>query len=437
MTNLELPHWVYGPTYLLAVSGGMDSMVMAHVFLEKGFRFHIAHCNFQLRGEEADREEILVKDWCLQHHIPFHLKKVNTKTYAEEHKLSIQLAARHIRYEFFHHVRMEHNLDFIATAHHNDDNVETMIFNFSRGTGLQGLTGIPEKNGDIIRPILSWTKKQIRAYAEENQILYLDDSSNFKTEYTRNKIRLELLPLWEKLFPSLSQNLTQNRERFAEQHEVYQTQIATYRKKLLEQRGKDFFIPILKLKQFNTIKTIVYELLKPFDFSYDQSLQALDLMDAQSGHFIDNPTFRIIKNRQFLIITEKNTVESTWIHIQQDDKKIITDDFILTQENHEETPHHLSKEVNTCTVDNSQLEYPLLLRKWKQGDYLYPFGMQKKKKVARVLIDAKIPLHEKDKVWVLVSNDKIVWIVGIKADNRFRTSGQTLSHTVFHVRPNI
>ncbi|MBK7763382.1 MAG: tRNA lysidine(34) synthetase TilS [Bacteroidetes bacterium] len=420
--------------YLLAVSGGMDSMVMAELFLKQKLQFSVAHCNFQLRGEESDLDEALVRDWCLKHDIIFYGKKFKTLAYAEEHKLSIQVAARELRYTFFNELLHEHQLDCVATAHHRDDNIETMLFHFFRGTGIQGLSGIPASSAKLVRPMLPYSREEIQAYAQQNAIEYRSDASNFKTEYTRNKIRLEVIPALEAIFPSLKNNLNHNIERLHDANEIYIRTIENYRKKLVEVRGKDFFIPIRKLKNQDPLQTIVYELVKPFGFSFEQSIQVISLMQSQTGAYIESSTHKLFRNREFFLITERRSEHSEMLEISKEDQCIQAADFSLELNSYNKPiPNKISN--SEAFIHEALLEFPLLLRKWRQGDYLYPFGMTKKKKVARVLIDLKLPLHEKENVWVLESNKKIVWILGIRSDNRFRVDEHTQS--ILHIQMRI
>ncbi len=411
--------------YLLAVSGGIDSMVMCDVFLQNKISFGVAHCNFQLRGSESDGDENLVKQWCENNSIPFFVKKMNTKQYADEHRLSVQVAARELRYRFFYELIEKEAFDFIATAHHQDDNIETVLFHFFRGTGIQGMTGIPAENKKTARPFLHISKKEIICYARDHKIVYRDDRSNQKNDYTRNKLRNDIIPQLEEIFPAFRNNIAQNIARFHEVNLLYREQADRYKKRLLEQRGKDFYIPLMKLKHVSPLPTILYELLKPFGFNSEQSEQAILLMESETGHMIENAAYRLFKNRNFFIITEKNTTTSEVILIENDTENIHTADFEFIFKTEAKDDFKLKKDPAVCQADKGLLEFPLILRKWRQGDYMYPFGMKKKKKVSRILIDMKIPLHEKENTWVIESNKKIVWLAGLRMDERFRVDSAT------------
>lgn len=420
MNNLGLQYINRDSTYLLAVSGGIDSMVMFHLFLKSGLRFQVAHVNYQLRGEESDLDEELVSRTCQRHQIPFHRLTIDLKKEMDKKGISIQTSAREVRYSFFKEILEKEKLHRIATAHHADDHIETLLFHFFRGCGIEGLKGIPAKTEEVVRPLLHWPKQEIVAYAKTHAIEYRDDRSNSSTDYTRNKIRLEVIPQLENIFPTLKKNLVGNIARMNEVEAVFRESIASYRVRLMEQRGQDYYFPILKIQKLKVAATILYELLKPYQFNYEQSVQILNLMHSESGHWVENEKYKVIRNRQFLILTEKKEEKSDFILIQEMDKKVETSDFTLSIHSRKKEDLNLSKSLDTCTVPLAKLTFPLILRKWRQGDYLYPFGMNKKKKVARVLIDAKIPLHEKEHIWVLESDKKIVWILGLKSDHRFR-----------------
>jgi tRNA(Ile)-lysidine synthase len=420
--------------YLLAVSGGIDSMVMADLFLQQQLEFSVAHCNFQLREEDSNLDEQLVIDWCIKNNIDYFIKRVDTKEYCAQHKCSIQVGAREIRYAFFDEICADKNIDFIVTAHHQDDTIETTLFQFFRGTGIKGLTGIPARNQKIIRPLLSYSKQQIVDYAAKFQVAFREDKSNLKQDYSRNKMRLHIIPQLEELYPAFKNNIANNIHRMNEVNEIYLQQIKNYKKKLIEQRGKDFYIPILKLKTISPLATILFELIKEFHFSYEQTLQVLQLLERQTGSFVASQTHQIIKNRNFLIVTEKNTQLSELILMDEGNTKIETQDFVMKLKSIRADKFEINKGLKYCAIDAKLIEFPLLLRKWRTGDYLYPFGMTKKKKLSKVLIDAKIPLHEKETIWVVESNKKIVWVVGVKSDNRFRVSEKTQNVLCFEIK---
>ncbi len=416
---INLTHIHQDKSYLLAVSGGVDSMVMAQLFKKADIHFHVAHCNFGLRLEEADLDEKLVKKWCSNHEITFHTKRFETTHYAQENKMGIQQAARELRYAYFFDLMREYDLYKLATAHHADDQIETVLFNLCRGTGILGLCGIPAVNNILVRPMLHLTKKEILDYANKNDIQFREDSSNLKNDYTRNKFRHQIVPALEEIFPSFSQNMLSNIERIKETNLVFQQGIDSYRKKLLVRRGQDIYIAVLSLESIPALPTVLYELIKEFNFSYVQTLQVLQLKNSQSGALVQSETHKIIRNRKHLIITKIESRSSDLILIDQGNMIIHTHDFELQFDIVDAKKMGNEKNSEQIFIQTKSLVYPLILRRWRQGDYFYPLGLNKKKKVSRLLIDEKIPLHDKEKIWVLESDKKIIWVIGFRQDHRF------------------
>ncbi|MBP6624619.1 MAG: tRNA lysidine(34) synthetase TilS, partial [Chitinophagaceae bacterium] len=302
--------------------------------------------------------------------------------------------------------------------------IETVLFNWCRGTGLQGLCGMPLVNDFVVRPMLDVSKQDISAYALAHKIQYREDSSNAKLDYTRNKFRHQIVPVLEEIFPSFSQNILANIERMKDTNLIFQQGIQAYRKKLLEQRGKDIYLAVLSLQSMPAVSTVLYELIKEFGFSFDQTLQVLQLINSQSGALVQSQTHKIIRNRKHLIITQIDTQLSDLILIDQEDTHIQTSGFGLQFDKLAATTWSKDKNSELIFVSAKELVYPLVMRKWRQGDYFYPLGFNKKKKVARLLIDEKIPLHEKDEVWVLESEKKIIWVIGHRQDHRFAVKDQ-------------
>lgn len=424
---------------IVAVSGGADSMVLAALLHTLGVELLIAHCNFGLRGDESDGDERLVKDWAAGRGIPFHVRHFDTRTQLEARGGNLQETARELRYQWFGELCSESGFDLIATAHHRQDSVETMLINFFKGTGIAGMHGILPQQGRIIRPLLSFTKEELRQYAGAQHIPWREDSSNLKDDYTRNAIRHQLLPAAGRIIPGALDNLAANTIRFAEAEQLYEQAMAVHRKKLLEQRKNDWYIPVLRLRHVSPLNTILWELVKPFGFRPAQLGPIIHLLEAETGRYVQGTGYRIIRNRNFLILTPDWTEESTHILVEGEGAvsapgfRIQLRDATMSPESRERLKQ---PDKQLICVDRSLLQFPLVLRPWKTGDYFYPFGMQrKKKKVSRFLIEQKIPLHEKEKVWVLESNKKIVWVVGMRADDRFRVTERTSTGCYVSVTP--
>ncbi len=410
---------------LLAVSGGEDSMVMAHLFLENGLRFAVAHCNFKLRSDAADGDEQFVKDWCLDNGIEFHSVQFDTKQKSEEWKKGIQETARILRYEWFEVVRRQHKYAKIATAHHANDNMETLLINLFKGTGITGMHGILPENGNIIRPLLFAPKEMIAAYIAANGIVFREDASNASDDYLRNAVRHNVVPAVEQLFRNAVIHVNDSIARFAQVEMLYRKEIERERKKLVEKRGQDYYIPIRKLEKRPALETLCYELFLPFGFSSAQVLHILNLLKAESGHYISSATHRIIRNRDFLIVTTVPSETAELITIESVPCTIDTGKYIFSF-SLQQKPKLLPADNEEICLDMKEMVFPLILRKWRIGDYIYPLGMgMKKKKVARVLIDAKVPLHEKEDIRLLECSKRIAWVSGIRVDERFKVKDTT------------
>lgn len=410
---------------LMAVSGGRDSMVLADLLLKSGINIGVAHCNFGLRGDESDGDEVLVKAWCELKRVAFHNIKFDTKREAAERKTGTQETARDLRYEWFEQVRSEFKYAKIATAHHANDNVETLLINLFKGTGISGLHGILPQNGAIIRPLLFASREDITQYAFENSLLWRDDASNNTDDYLRNDVRHNLVPVIERLFPNAVDRVNESINRFAEAEILYNKAIEQERRKLIEKRGNDYYIPILKLKKHEPLATLCYELFQPFGFNSKQVPHIINLLDSETGHFITSATRRIIHNRDFLIVTSLPLESADFIAIDALPFKVVQGKYQYAF-SIEDKPKTIPKTANEVYIDMEQVVFPLILRKWKIGDYLYPFGMKmKKKKVSRILIDEKVSINEKEELRVLECSKRIAWVSGIRSDERFRVKEGT------------
>ena len=418
-------HNMQGCPVLLTVSGGVDSMVMAHLFLGAGIPFAIAHCNFGLRAEASDLDEQLVTDWCTTHNIPFHTTRFDTKQSSAEWKKGTQETARILRYEWFGHLRKEHGYWRIATAHHANDNVETLLINLFRGTGIAGIHGILPENGYIIRPLLFAAKEAILAYAAQHSVPYRDDASNETDDYLRNAVRHNIVPVMQQWFPNAIENVNESIARFAEAEQLYRKALEQERRKLMEKRGQDHYIPLLKLQKHTPLATIVYELLLPFGFTAAQLPHVLNLLGSGSGHFMASSTHRIIRDRDFLIITALPTDAADHLVIDAAPCTVVTDKYRYSF-SIQPRPQDIPADPNIACLDLDTIEFPLTLRKWRTGDYLYPLGMKmKKKKVGRLLIDARMPIHDKEHIRILECGKRIAWVSRIRPDERFRVTGTT------------
>ena len=424
---------------LLAVSGGVDSVVLCKLCKEAGFTFGIAHCNFQLRGTESDRDEHFVKDLSEKYNVSYYSIKFDTKEILKEKRLSIQEVARELRYEWFEAVRKSEGYDYILTAHHVDDNIETVLMNFFRGTGIRGLRGIEPRRDHIVRPLLFAKKEQLYEFLTANNLEYVSDFTNQKDDYSRNYFRNKVIPEIEKIYNGTIDNIEGNIQRFRDIEKLYQQAIEQHKKKLFEVRGSEVHIPILKLIKSEPLETITYEIVKSYGFTSAQVQEVIDLLGSESGRFIQSSSHRIIKNRNWLIIAPLNPEISQTILIEEGQKNLkfgsgylqfelfqnsIAESIIKTGKFIQPQGH---KDGQFAMLDAKDIRFPLLLRPWKQGDYFYPLGMKKKKKLSRFFIDQKLSRIEKEQAWVLEMNSKILWILGLRIDDRFKITEKTKS----------
>lgn len=410
---------------LLAVSGGVDSIVMAWLFKQAGYHAGIAHCNFQLRGAESERDEAFVKQMAATLDLPLHTIQFDTNAYVNTHRVTIQVAARELRYNWLEQVRAAEGYAYIATAHHMQDSVETALMNFTKGTGIAGLHGILPKQERLIRPLLFIEKDTLVAYAAMHNIAYVEDSSNITDKYTRNYYRHQIIPRLQEAFPGAVKNMAATIERMKEAEILYQEALDKHRKRLLFQEHNTWKVPVGKLQKSIPQQTIAWELFREFGCSSAQTQQVLSLLDSESGRYVETATHRIIRNRQWLLITPLTTEDAPLVVIEPEQPHIHFKGGQLHIRRQERGTTAIPAAPETAWLDAAQVSYPLILRKWKQGDYFYPLGMPKKKKVSRFLIDQKLSLPQKENVWVLESNKRIVWVIGMRIDDRMKITPGT------------
>ena len=411
-----------GKKILIACSGGLDSVVLSRLFKELNYNISLAHCNFSLRGKESDEDEKFVISLAGMLSIPVFNKKFNTKAYKIKHKLSTQVAARKLRYQWFDEVCAGHSFDYLATAHHLDDDLETFLINLSRGTGLKGLTGIPVMNDKIIRPFLNFPRADILYYAKEKNSTWREDSSNQTTDYLRNKLRIEVIPRLKEVDLNLLNGFQQTQKNLNESASLVNDYMALIKNLIVNKTDEGFEIDIFKLQELPNTNALLYELLAPFGFTAWNDIS--NLLVAQSGKQIFSETHRIIKNRTSLLLVENNLVQDQETYLIKESDKRIDVPINLKIEQVEKTSDYIPGIVY---LDAQKLKFPLQLRKWQEGDLFYPFGMTGKKKLSKFFKDEKLSLLAKEKTWVLTSSDDIVWIVGIRADHRFKVESQTKS----------
>ncbi|NTW31465.1 MAG: tRNA lysidine(34) synthetase TilS [Bacteroidetes bacterium] len=462
---------------LVAVSGGIDSIVLCHLLGKEGFDFGIAHCNFNLRGKESDGDEKFVKNLAKQLNVPFYVKKFDTQAYSEKHGISIQMAARDLRYSWFEEIRIKNHYDYIATAHHQNDEIETFFINLIRGTGIAGLHGIKAKTGNIVRPLMFAGRNQIDNFASKNKIEYREDSSNASLKYLRNKIRHQLIPLLKEMNPDIENSITNDIKKISQIENVFQSLVEEKKAGIVKHEREIAFIDIEKIYDLQHKELFLFEYLKPYNFSGEIIKKISDSLKSLSGKQFFSSTHRLVKDRTQLIISPLNDTNKETIflikkncleiktplhlkfktfnisnpinsqmglkslcrdHLNYPDLKVgaiqnsceqralaqnikksnnICDDLFDNSE--------ILKKKNIACIDNDKLIFPLKLRKWKAGDYFYPYGMKGKKKISDFFTDQKLSLLDKENTWLLCNDNDIIWVVGYRLDNRYRITNKT------------
>ncbi len=423
-----------GKKLLLAISGGIDSTVLTHLFYKLNFSISLAHCNFSLRGKESNRDEQFVIDLGEKLQIPTYTTKFDTKKYASENGISTQMAARDLRYNWFEKITNENNLDYIITAHQKDDVIETFIINLTRATGLDGLTGIPEINGNIVRPFLPFDRNDILIYATKNKLKWREDQSNSSIRYVRNKIRHKIVPILKEINPSLLATFHKTLENLKGSQQIVKDRIKNVQQEVSTIHHNEVHFEVEKLKNLSNPKVYLFELLNEYGFTEWEDV--VSLLDAQSGKFVLSKTHRLLKNRGVLILSKNLNVES------------VNDFQILENTTEINVPIHLKVELvsvpselgnnqnnvlgelisndnNVISIDYDKIQFPLTIRKKQKGDYFFPIGLQGKKKVSKYFKDEKMSLLEKENTWLLCSKNDIIWVIGRRLDDRFKVTNSS------------
>lgn len=410
---------------MLALSGGVDSVVMTDLFCMSGYSCMVLHCNFGLRGEESDGDESFVRALAANYELPVFVKKFETESYAEEMGISIQMAARELRYEWFTEMAENQGVELIATAHNQNDSAETALLNLARGTGIRGLTGIPVRNGRYIRPLLFATRSEIIEYSRLHHLRFREDSSNATTKYQRNKVRHELIPLFEEINPAFIRTMGENIQRFEDAYVMYRERVEQERARLFSDRATHVEVDLPGLRKLQPLGSWLYELFSEYGFSMDQCLNIEKILDSPSGKQFISPAYRLFKDREKLLLFRAKDTAFERYYIDSPTSTatlpFAMDIEVLDREELESFPG----DQNIALLDLDALNFPLMLRKWQHGDYFFPLGMEQMKKVSDFFIDNKVPVPVKKHTWILTSGKKIVWIVGLRIDHRFRITDAT------------
>ena len=402
---------------LVALSGGADSVALLRVLLALDYRVEAVHCNFRLRGDESDRDEQFVKDLCNRHHVPLHLIHFDTAEYASLHQVSIEMAARELRYRYFDQLRQDIEAETVCVAHHRDDAVETFLMNLLRGAGIHGLTGIRPRNGHIVRPLLCVSRQEILQYLDSIGQDYVTDSTNLQPDVLRNKLRLQLIPLLEQFSPGASDNIARSATYLSEAEKVYNASWSAF--------GAHWglTLPLSTLKSSPSPLCFLHEWLSPYGFNRTQIEQILACLDGESGREFTSATHTLVIDRDAMMI-ESVSVPMKPLVIPEPGNYRLSDDRLLKVDSSDDVS--ISKLADCATLDKAKVLFPLTVRPVQSGDVFSPFGMEGRKLVSDFLTDRKLSILEKRRQLVVTdANGAILWLVGLRTDNRFRVNSDT------------
>lgn len=417
---------------LAAVSGGADSLVMLHLLAQGRFKVSVAHCNFKLRGAEADADEQFVSQLAEKYGMPFFSISFDTTAYADEHKISIEMAARELRYNWFAQLAAEHGFDRILTAHHLDDNVETMILNICRGTGINGLAGISIVNGSIVRPLLFASRQQIEDYAAANGLAFRTDATNLTDDYQRNIVRHRIVPVMRQINPTFDERMLKNFSNIKQAAHIYNWYIDKAKSEVLQTEGNRTIINIGMLMRQPFAEPVLYECVSEFGFNSSQAEQMMKIIGQKSGFTFSSATHKLLIDRNQIIVEPLEDDDFQPVSISQPQN---LPDLGITLQLVPASDFQIDRRQSVACLDFDKLQFPLTLRRWQNGDSFYPLGMNRAKKLSDFFIDNKIDLFEKEKTLVLVSAGKIAWIVGMRPDNRFKVDEKTKQVLVIVSQP--
>ncbi len=420
-----------GTSILVACSGGVDSMVLVDVLLKLNYNISLAHCNFQLRGKESDADELFLHDFAMKHNIPFYNIKFDTKEYKQNKDVSTQMAARELRYNWFEQIRKENHYHSIAVAHHLDDQLETILLNITKGTGIKGLTGMQPKNGYIIRPLLEISKQEILEYAKQNNIVFREDSSNASDDYQRNLIRHQIVPQLQKINPALHETAAVFINRMNDYEGLVDAQLLSVKKKCYSEKDGITEIKMGFIKAHKSGKTILFHLLRDFGFNSDVVQNIFDVKETGKQFFSE--THRIVTDRKSLFIVPKNVERENYLSFDKIPNQIVFNNYKIQCSIVAVQELNIKPSNRYAYFDADKIEFPLLIRYYKEGDYFYPFGMSKpktpgkigKKKLSKYFKDEKFSLLDKENTAVLFSGEKLIWLLGHRIDDRYKVTDKT------------
>lgn len=419
---------------LMAVSGGIDSMVMSHLFIHSQIKTGIAHCNFNLRGEESDKDEKFVKKFANNNKIPFHTVSFDTAGFATERNISIQMAARELRYRWFEEIRVSHNYDSVALAHNLNDNVETFLINLTRGTGIAGLTGMRPKYMNLIRPLLFATRVAISGYRQRNDIDFREDRSNSETKYTRNKLRHIIIPLFREINPSFDNAVEETAQKLGEINEIFSGYISDIRNRTAKHRNNLVIFKSKELMNLFPKQTILFELFRPYGLGPGQINDLISLSEGKTGSQIFTSSHRLLKNRNEIIVSPRKIEEEGYYEVSSMEDFLKVPGIISAESFEISEGFRIPRSSKIACIDSSRITFPLVFRKWVPGDIFFPLGMKKQKKLSDYFIDEKYSILDKENCLLLESSGRIVWIVGDRIDNRFKITPSSRKALIIKVK---
>ncbi|MCZ4695262.1 tRNA lysidine(34) synthetase TilS [Ancylomarina euxinus] len=412
---------------LVAVSGGLDSVVLLHLLHKMEMNCVVAHCNFRLRAGDSDGDEIFVGELAEKYSFPFCTTAFDTTAYAKEKAISIEMAARDLRYEWFESIRQANQCLYILTAHHADDVIETVLINLARGTGIHGLTGIKAKKDRLIRPLLPFSRDELKAYAEENTLNYREDYTNAQTDFVRNKIRHQIIPVLREINPSIQKTMNENVARFSDVELIYNNEISNKKMNFINQKDDKLLISVSELKNLPANKSHLFELLKPYGFHSRDVANIIESLDATSGKLFYSENYQLLRDREYLILIEKEEKVAGEYELNKSGLSIEEELKLECRIFELSSDFKFSTDPQVACFDADKLSFPLKLRKWQEGDVFHPIGMKGRKKISDYFIDNKFSLTDKEDAWLLVSGDDIIWLVGHRMDDRYKITKATRS----------
>lgn len=410
---------------LVAVSGGADSVALLHLLVQQGYSCLAAHCNFSLRGEESNGDEAFVRDFCRSLKVPCRFIRFDTRAFADQNKMSIEMAARQLRYDWFSELLVSESLDWIATGHHGNDAIETFFLNLTRGTGIKGLTGIAWQRDRLIRPLLFARSEEIVAYCSLFNLEFRTDSTNRDTTILRNKIRHQLVPLLTGINPAFFDTMQRNMGLLHEAGEVFEEAVAQFVSQYVVVENGSVIIPVSKIHEHPQRRSFLFAILRSYGFNSAVVDEVVKGLTGIAGRQYFSDTHRLVRDRYNLLVVEREELADEVYYIEADDWLVNKPLGLKLKVFKKEEAFRFSTNPKVAHFDADQIDFPLTIRRWRQGDQFQPLGMEQFQKLSDFFINQKLSILDKEQTWLLLSNDDIIWIIGRRMDNRYKITGRT------------